>query len=64
MEANIFPTITTRTGDADIDLIVEYEIQIPAIPTRGNDGGGIRGGDMPYDKLFKLGTQLLFGRDI
>ena len=24
LEANIFPTITTRTGDADIDLIVEY----------------------------------------
>jgi hypothetical protein len=34
LEANIFPTITTRTGDADIDLIVEYEVQIPAIPTR------------------------------
>ena len=25
LEPLIFPTITTRTGDADIDLIVEYE---------------------------------------
>lgn len=27
LEANIFPTITTRTGDADIDLIVVYETE-------------------------------------
>lgn len=34
-EADIFPTITTRTGSADIDLIVEeYGIPIPTIPKR------------------------------
>ena len=25
LEADIFPTITTRTGDAQIDIILEYE---------------------------------------
>jgi hypothetical protein len=37
----IFPTITTRTGDADIDLIVEIECDTFSSNTQAHLGGQI-----------------------
>ena len=40
-EADIFPTITTRTGDADIDVILEIECDTFSSSTQAHIGGQI-----------------------